>query len=202
MELSQTLYSVLVISSSEKFNSTIVKLLPDERYYPVKVVTDGGSASRLLLEIGFDIVIINTPLKDEFGTHLAYEICRKSDSGILLLVRHEHYSDINMRLTPMGILTLSKPAPANLILETLLILCGTRTRLQRMRGKSLSFEEKMAEIRLINQAKMILISTDGLNENEAHHAIERLAMDRCVSKTTIAREIIKKGSGRNEEGKL
>lgn len=202
MELSQTLYSVLVISSSEKFNSAIVKLLPDERYYPVKVVTDGGSASRLLLEIGFDIVIINTPLMDEFGTHLAYEICRKSDSGILLLVRHEHYSDINMRLTPMGILTLSKPAPANLILETLLILCGTRTRLQRMRGKSLSFEEKMAEIRLINQAKMILISTDGLNENEAHHAIERRAMDRCVSKTTIAREIIKKGSGRNEEGKL
>ena len=202
MELSQTLYSVLVISSSEKFNSAIVKLLPDERYYPVKVVTDGGSASRLLLEIGFDIVIINTPLKDEFGTHLAYEICRKSDSGILLLVRHEHYSDINMRLTPMGILTLSKPAPTNLILETLLILCGTRTRLQRMRGKSLSFEEKMAEIRLINQAKMILISTDGLNENEAHHAIERRAMDRCVPKTTIAREIIKKGSGRNEEGKL
>lgn len=202
MELSQTLYSVLVISSSEKFNSAIVKLLPDERYYPVKVVTDGGSASRLLLEIGFDIVIINTPLMDEFGTHLAYEICRKSDSGILLLVCHEHYSDINMRLTPMGILTLSKPAPANLILETLLILCGTRTRLQRMRGKSLSFEEKMAEIRLINQAKMILISTDGLNENEAHHAIERRAMDRCVSKTTIAREIIKKGSGRNEEGKL
>ena len=202
MELSQTLYSVLVISSSEKFNSAIVKLLPDERYYPVKVVTDGGSASRLLLEIGFDIVIINTPLMDEFGTHLAYEICRKSDSGILLLVRHEHYSDINMRLTPMGILTLSKPAPANLILETLLILCGTRTRLQRMRGKSLSFEEKMAEIRLINQAKMILISTDGLNENEAHHAIERRAMDRCVSKTTIAMEIIKKGSGRNEEGKL
>ena len=202
MELSQTLYSVLVISSSEKFNSAIVKLLPDERYYPVKVVTDGGSASRLLLEIGFDIVIINTPLMDEFGTHLAYEICRKSDSGILLLVRHEHYSDINMRLTPMGILTLSKPAPANLILETLLILCGTRTRLQRMRWKSLSFEEKMAEIRLINQAKMILISTDGLNENEAHHAIERRAMDRCVSKTTIAREIIKKGSGRNEEGKL
>ena len=72
MELSQTLYSVLVISSSEKFNSTIVKLLPDERYYPVKVVTDGGSASRLLLEIGFDIVIINTPLKYFFGTHLAY----------------------------------------------------------------------------------------------------------------------------------
>jgi len=49
----------------------------------------------------------------------------------------------------------------------------------------------MAEIRLVNKAKWILISELFLSEPEAHRYIEKQAMDRCISKRTIAEEIIK-----------
>ena len=51
-------------------------------------------------------------------------------------------------------------------------------------------EEKMQEIRLVNRAKWLLISKDGLTEDEAHHRIEKLAMDRCITKREIAEYII------------
>lgn len=195
MELQENVYSVLIVSSSEKFNNTIVKLLPDSRYYPVKVATDAGKAARILLDLSFDFILINTPLTDEFGTHLASYLCRRTDSGILLFVRHEHYGDISGRLTPMGILTLAKPADAHLILETMSILCGSRARQKRLTEKTVSFEKKMAEIRLINRAKLLLCTNEGMTEAEAHRYIEKTAMDSCIGKNAVAEDIIKKYEG-------
>ncbi|MBQ6036394.1 MAG: ANTAR domain-containing protein, partial [Lachnospiraceae bacterium] len=57
--------------------------------------------------------------------------------------------------------------------------------------KTLSVEEKMAEIRIVNRAKWILISELKMDEPQAHRYIEKQAMDRCVSRRIIAEEIIK-----------
>lgn len=51
----------------------------------------------------------------------------------------------------------------------------------------------MAEIRLVNRAKWLLIQQHGMTEAEAHHFIEKQAMDRCVKRKVIAEEIIGKG---------
>ena len=69
-------------------------------------------------------------------------------------------------------------------------LCGTRERLRRMEQKSLSMEDKMAEIRLINRAKWVLIE-QGMSEQDAHRYIEKQAMDRCVPKRVVAEEILR-----------
>ena len=49
----------------------------------------------------------------------------------------------------------------------------------------------MAEIRLVNKAKWILISELKMSEPDAHRYIEKQAMDRHITKQTIAEEIIK-----------
>ena len=49
----------------------------------------------------------------------------------------------------------------------------------------------MAEIRLVNKAKWILISKLEMNEPDAHRYIEKQAMDRCITKQIIPEEIIK-----------
>ncbi|MBR6052916.1 MAG: ANTAR domain-containing protein, partial [Clostridia bacterium] len=57
--------------------------------------------------------------------------------------------------------------------------------------KTLSIEEKMNEIRLVNRAKWLLISELKMTEANAHRYIEKQAMDRCVSRRRVAEEIIK-----------
>ena len=56
--------------------------------------------------------------------------------------------------------------------------------------KTLSIEEKMEEIRIINRAKWLLISNLKMTEQDAHRHIEKQAMDRCIPKRKVAEEII------------
>ena len=48
----------------------------------------------------------------------------------------------------------------------------------------------MSEIRIVNRAKLLLISEKNLTETQAHRYIEKQAMDRCMTKKAIAEEII------------
>ena len=64
------------------------------------------------------------------------------------------------------------------------------------------------EIRLMKRAKLILIKMRGMTEAEAHRFIVHSAMDRCVKKRQVAREIIeyhekyeeKRGTDKNATG--
>lgn len=46
------------------------------------------------------------------------------------------------------------------------------------------------EIRAVNRAKLILIKVYGMTEQQAQRSITKSAMDRCVKKGVIAKEII------------
>ena len=190
MEFTERRYSVLLVSSSPKFNESMLALLPESRLYPVAAVSDVSSARRRLLESKYDIVIINAPLPDDFGTRLALNICDNSGTAVLLFVKAEHYPDINGRVSPFGVLVLPKPASSQTVSQSLQLLCGTRERLRRMEQKTASIEEKMGEIRIINRAKLLLMEQLKMTEKEAHRFIEKQAMDRCVTRITIAQSIL------------
>lgn len=190
MEFTERRYSVLLVSSSPKFNESMPALLSESRFYPVTAVSDVSSARRRLLENKYDIVIINAPLPDDFGTRLALYICENSGAGVLLLVKAEHYPDINGRVSQFGVLVLPKPTTSQAVSQSLQLLCGTRERLRRMEQKTASIEEKMEEIRIINRAKLLLMEQLKMTEKEAHRFIEKQAMDRCVTRITIAQSIL------------
>ncbi|MBD9283057.1 MAG: ANTAR domain-containing protein [Clostridiales bacterium] len=190
MEYLPRTYSVLSVAAVEKFHTSLRELLPGGRYAPVQFAYDAADARRRLLENRYDIIIISAPLRDEFGTHLAQHFAEQSGAGILLLVKPEYYSDVSAQVTPCGVLTLQKPTSPQMMLQCTELLCGTRERLRRMEQKSLSMEDKMAEIRLINRAKWVLIE-QGMSEQDAHRYIEKQAMDRCVPKRVVAEEILR-----------
>ena len=48
----------------------------------------------------------------------------------------------------------------------------------------------MEEIRLVNRAKWLLISQLNMTEPDAHHYLEKQAMDQCISKRQMAENII------------
>ena len=190
MVFQEKTYSVLIVSASDSFINSVMPLLPMTDYWPVTTVRSVGEARRRLTDTEFDIVLINTPLPDEFGTRLAQDICQHSAAGVLLLVKAEHFPDIDGRLTPQGVLVLSKPMSTQLFTQSLRLLCGTRERLRGLEKKNATIEEKMEEIRLVNRAKWLLIEELNMTEQEAHRYIEKQAMDRCVTKRAVAEQIL------------
>lgn len=184
-------YSVLLVSASEKFNSSTKELLPVTDYWPVVIVKNIAEAKRRLLEQSFDIVLINAPLPDDFGMRLAIDVCGSSDAGVLLLVKNELYNDIYAKVVEFGVMTISKPTSVLIVSQTLRILCATRERMRQASQRQATVEEKMEEIRLVNHAKWLLIQCLNMTEGDAHRYIEKQSMDLRISKRQVAENIIK-----------
>ena len=70
-------------------------------------------------------------------------------------------------------------------------MISSRERLRKNEKKTISINEKMEEIRLVNRAKWILITQRDMDEAEAHRYIEKRAMDQCITKREVAKTIIK-----------
>ena len=70
MSLKEQLYSVLVVSASENFNTALVPLLPVSHFQPIRFASGISTAKRLANERSFDLVIINSPLPDDIGNHV------------------------------------------------------------------------------------------------------------------------------------
>ena len=177
MVFQERTYGVLIVSTSDKFIEATRALLPPTDYYPV--------------ESAFDLVLIQTPLRDEFGSRLATDICQSSGAGVLLFVKSEVYDDVYAKVMEHGVMVLPVPTSTQMVAQTLRILCAARERLRRMEEKQATVEEKIEEIRAVNRAKWLLIERLGMTENEAHRYIEKQAMDLRLPRKEIAENIIK-----------
>ncbi|MEE0111149.1 MAG: ANTAR domain-containing protein [Oscillospiraceae bacterium] len=191
MVFSDQTYSVLVVSSAQKFNDALTQMLPGSDYYPVNFVSNVAAARRELLGRVYDFVIINAPLPDDPGTRFAIDACSKTGTVVLLLIRSEVYDEINAKVASQGVFTLPKPIATQTLQQGLKWMASARERLRKLEQKATTIEEKMEEIRLVNRAKWILIEQLKMTEEEAHHHIEKQAMDRCVSRKEIALGLIK-----------
>ena len=191
MVFQERTYGVLLVSASEKFSEAARALLPPTDYFPVDRARSAGEARRLLLEPAFDLVLIQTPLRDEFGSRLAMDICANSGAGVLLLVKRELYDDVYAEVMAEGVMVLPVPASAQTVSQTLRMMCAARERLRRMEEKQATVEEKIEEIRLVNRAKWVLIERLHMSESEAHRYIEKQAMNLRMSRKEVAENVIR-----------
>ena len=197
MSLKEQVYSVLLVSAAEQFHRTFQHLLAEPCYEPVHVVSSISMAKQAIIERTYDFILINTPLPDDAGLNFAIDVCTTQQSVVLVFVRSEVYEETHSKLARHGVYTLSRPASRNTIEVALKWMESTRERLRKYEKKTLSIEEKMEEIRLVNRAKWLLIREQDMTEPDAHRYIEKQAMDQRVSKREIAESIIETYTYRN-----
>ena len=191
MDLESRAYSVLVVSASKSFNTSLFKLLPESSYYPVHTSSSIIAAQRAFAEREYDFVIINSPLPDGGGTRFAIDTCKSKNCAVLIITRSDLHEEIQDKVFRHGVFTLAKPTSKPIVITALGWMASTRERLRSFEKKTLSIEAKMEEIRIVNRAKWILISELNMDEQDAHRYIEKQAMDRCISKRDVAKDIIK-----------
>ncbi|MCR5040738.1 MAG: ANTAR domain-containing protein [Clostridia bacterium] len=195
MPLQQRIYSVLLVSASRTVTGAIRERLQPSLFSPVRVEQDVGSAKRALDDRSYDIVIVNSPLPDDAGVRFAIDAVGGAGTVALLLIRAEFFDETSQRVSEHGVFTVSKPVSGTLLDAALNWLISARERLRKTEKKTLTLEEKMEEIRIVNRAKWLLIERRGMDEPSAHRFIEKQAMDRCVTRRTVAEEILGTASG-------
>ena len=86
-------YRVLVAGANDKLGESIAALLPKNEYEPPVFAASVGEIRRLALESTMDLVVLNTPLKDEFGTRLALDLA-DYNIAVLLMVQGDVFDQV------------------------------------------------------------------------------------------------------------
>lgn len=192
--LKENRYSVLLVSSSEQFNKKTIDLLSSNIYVELTVSTNIEQARRLIVERKFDIVIVDSPVNNDKGFYFVLSICDKDEFGILVLAKQTDYDEAYFRLHDYGVFVLSKPIEEDLFVQTLRIISLTRDKISSVKQNNLSFKDKLDEIKLVSEAKVLIIKNMHIDENEAHKLIEQNAMNLRITKKMSAEMFIKKYS--------
>ena len=67
MPMEKDIFRVMVVSGGTKMAQLLKETLPAGQFMIMTNVTTMGEAKRRMMGTAYDIVIINTPLPDEFG---------------------------------------------------------------------------------------------------------------------------------------
>lgn len=180
----------LIISGSEQATTLLTELIKSYNGSQSTSVSSGNEARRLINRSDFDLVIISTPLPDEFGSELATNIAEKTSAGVLLICKADVADEISEKVSISGVCVLAKPLNKTLFFHSLKLLQATRARMLNVMNEYNKLQTKIEETRIINRAKCILIQYLKLTESQAHRYIEKQAMDTRQSKLEVARSIL------------
>lgn len=178
---------VLIVTKDTKISSPIKQMLIPP-LFEISEISDFNEARRKVAEENFNIIIVDSGEGE--GTDFATDISENSGT-ILLLVPTHMFDSISYRVESFGVLTITKPFDQFYFYNMIKVALAVNAKVERLTFQTIRLKEKMEEIRVVNRAKMLLMSHKNMSEEEAHRYIEKTAMDRCVKRTVLAEEIIK-----------
>ena len=169
----------LIVSAGASSNEYISARLTEMGYSRPVIIPSGAEARRRMTEADFELIVVNSPLPDEFGHELCMDAVDKTDAGVVFLVK-----------AAQGVLLLSKPFSTAFFMQVMHMAEASNHRLQRARQENARLQEKLVQLRLVSRAKCCLVEHEHMTEADAHRYIEKQAMDTRRDRTEIAQEIL------------
>ncbi len=182
--------NVLLLSGSQKGRDGLTQLLKENGFLTALTCENCGEARRALIQNDFSLVVINTPLTDEFGHEFALTVTQTTSAGVVMIVKSEFADDVSAKVEDYGVLVIAKPLNRLLFSQTVKLAATARRRLLGLQTENMKLQNKIEEIRLVNRAKCVLIQYLGLTETQAHRYIEKQAMDMRQTRRETARSIL------------
>lgn len=179
----------MIISAADSSVDIICELLKPLGIGQTVIAKSGGEARRL--GGGFELIIINAPLPDEMGIELACDLAGRSHAGMILLVKRDIFSEIAGKAERHGVLTVAKPFSRQLFRQILSLSLATNARITGLEQENRRLQNRIDDMKIINRAKWTLTQYLQMSEDQAHHYIEKQAMDMRLPVREIAESIIK-----------
>ena len=183
--------TALIVSSTDAGIKALFALLKGLHLRDIQFAMNSGEARRRLANQEYDLAVINTQLRDEFGSDLACHIAESTTAGVMLLIKLEYAAEINAKVEASGVFVLEKPVSRSMFQYTVRMMETMEHRLQMLKQENVRLQNKIEEIRLVDRAKLVLMEYLKISEENAHSYIEHQAMNMRCTKQEIAQSIIR-----------
>ena len=182
---------ILIVSATEKSHTMLAQFLTSCGVQAQLCYASSGAAARRALVDGvYGLVLVNTPLPDEFGHQLAMDAAEEGP-GVLLTVKSDQWEEVNARVAPYGVLTLGRPFSRGMFSQAVGLLLASQAKAERYRAENEKLRQKLEELRVVSRAKCLLVEYLHLDEESAHKYMERQAMEERKTRRAVAEEILR-----------
>ncbi len=180
-------HSVLLVTKDPKL-SQIVSIMLMPPLFEVDILSDFNEARRRVSERVYNIILAD--YADGEGSDFALD-ASDSLSTILLLTPPAIFEEVSYRVEGYGIISVTNPFDQFYFYNMIKAAIAVQYKVQILSSQTTKLKNKMEEIKLVNRAKMLLMQNLNMSEQEAHHYIEKEAMNRGLKKTSVAENVVK-----------
>lgn len=182
---------ILLVCSSEKGTKVYTDNLKGLGYSEIFVESNGAAARRRMINDDYNMIIIDTPLKDEFGTDIALKVAQSGNAGVILVVKSVNADMIASKVAEYGIFVIPKPFTKSVFGQSVKFVFTSLRRFRVMKRQENKLRKQVEDIKRVDRAKCLLIQYEDMTEEEAHRYIEKKAMDDRISRRDVSEKIIK-----------
>lgn len=179
---------ILIAGKTKQVCESIAALLPEEEYNS-SCLTDGIHMRSANVE-NCDIIIISTPLEDEFGLDLAAELHNKTSAALIILTKGELAEEVQNKVKFTGAYVIGRPCSKTALIQAVKFAEVAGESLKRLTEEKNRLERQLEDIKIINKAKACLMEYLKLTEEQAHRQIQKQAMDLRKTQKQVAQDIL------------
>jgi response regulator NasT len=182
--------TVLVAEDEALIRLDLVEMLHEEGYRVVGEAADGEQAVQLAGELRPDLVIMDVKMPKRDGIEAASMIAEERIAPVVILTAFSQ-RDLVERARDAGAMAyLVKPFGKRDLVPAVELAMSRFAELQALEAEVAGLTEQLATRKVVDRAKGLLMSKNGMTEPEAFRWIQRTAMDRRTTMKVVAEAVI------------
>jgi len=181
---------VLVAEDEALIRLDLVEMLREEGYEVIGEAGDGEEAIKLASELKPDLVILDVKMPKLDGIEAAAKITGDRIAPVVILTAFSQ-RDLIERAREAGTMAyLVKPFAKRDLVPAIELAVSRFAELQALEAEVKSLNDRLETRKLIDRAKGLLMTHQGLTEPDAFRWIQRTAMDRRTTMKAVAEAVI------------
>ena len=143
---------ILLVSATEKSRTMLSQFLTSCGVQAqLAPASSGAEARRMLVDGLFDLILVNTPLPDEFGHDMAQQAANDTLAGVILLAKAEIADSVAEKVEDDGVFVVPKPLSRVLFMQALRMTRAARSRLTGLQSENRRLQKRIEDIRQVDR---------------------------------------------------
>ncbi|GAA3672253.1 response regulator receiver and ANTAR domain protein [Lentzea atacamensis] len=181
---------VLVAEDEALIRLDLVEMLREEGYDVAGEAADGEEAIKLATELNPDLVILDVKMPKVDGIEAAQHIAGNRIAPVVILTAFSQ-RDLVERARDAGAMAyLVKPFAKRDLVPAIELAMSRFSELAALEQEVAGLTERLETRKIVERAKGILMTKQGLSEPEAFRWVQRTAMDRRTTMKAVAEAVI------------
>ena len=181
---------VLIAEDEALIRLDLAEMLKEEGYEVVGEAGDGQEAVELADSLQPDLVIMDVKMPRRDGIDAAAEIAGKRIAPIVVLTAFSQRELVERAREAGAMAYLVKPFNATDLIPAIEVAVSRFNEIAELEREVASLTERLETRKLVERAKGVLQTKQGMTEPEAFRWIQRAAMDRRTTMKHVAEVVI------------